>query len=56
MKKYKYDADYKKMYLTLFNAMLSAIKAIEEQNYGQTIEILKKGQQEAEEIYMGTEE
>ena len=49
----KDKADYKKMYLTLFQSMLKAMEAMEEQNYGQAMEILKQGQQDAEEIYIG---
>ncbi len=52
----RYDADYKKMYLALFNAVTSAIKAIEERNYGMAESLLQKGQQETEEIYIETEE
>ena len=50
-----YDADYKHMYLTLFGAITSALEAIEENNYGLAEELLKKGQVEAEEIYIETE-
>lgn len=49
----KDKADYKKMYMALFQSMLKAMEAIEAQNYGQAVEILKQGQQDAEEIYMG---
>ena len=50
------DADYKKMYLTLFQAITSALDAIEEQNFGKAIQILQKGQQDAEEIFISEED
>lgn len=49
------EADYKKMYFLLFQGILAALDAMEEQNFGQARDILKKVQQETEEIYMGEE-
>ena len=49
------EADFKKMYYMLFRGILSAIDAMEELNFGQAKDILKKVQQETEEIYMGEE-
>lgn len=43
---------YKKMYLKLFNSITDALEALERQNYGQAADILKKGQQAAEELYL----
>lgn len=46
---------YHKMYLTLFQAISSALKAIEQQNYGTAKELLLKGHQDAEEIFIDGE-
>ncbi len=42
-------------YLTLFNAVTSAIQALEAQNFGETKALLIKGQQDAEEMYLNGE-
>lgn len=47
---------YKKMYLKLFNAVTDALEAMEWRNYGQAEDLLKRGQQEAEELYLAGEE
>lgn len=44
--------EYKKPYLTLWNAITDATKAIEQQNFGFAKELLKKAQQDAEEAYV----
>ena len=51
----EYEADFEKMYFALFQRILSALDAMEEQNFGQAKDILKKAQQETEEMYMGEE-
>ncbi len=48
----KDDADYKKMYLILFNALTSAIQNLEWQNYERAREILICAQQESEQIFI----
>ncbi len=48
----KEDADYKKMYLTLFNALTGAIQNLEWQRYDRAREILISAQQESEEIFI----
>ncbi len=47
---------YQKMYYTLFNAVTDALRAMEENNYGIAQQILKTAQQQAEEIFLDTEE
>ena len=49
------DADYEKMYFTLFQAITSALKAMEQQNFGIARDILIQGHQQAEEIYIEAE-
>ena len=49
-------ADYQKMYLTLFHAMTDAVESMQQFNFGAAREILIRAEQEAEEIYMDTEE
>ena len=44
--------EYKAPYLHLFNAVSDAIAALEMQNYGFAKELLIKGQQSAEEIFI----
>lgn len=44
---------YEKMYYHLFNAVTDALKALEEQNYGQAKSLLEQAQQEGESIYLG---
>ena len=48
----KEDADYKKMYLTLFNALTGTIQNLEWQRYERAKEILISAQQESEEIFI----
>ncbi len=43
---------YHKMYLTLFQAITSALKAMEQQNFGMAKELLRQSQQNAEDIYI----
>lgn len=43
---------YKQLYHKLFNAMTDAITAIDQKNYGLAEEIMKKAQQDAEELYL----
>ena len=47
---YYFDADYKQMYLNLFNAVSDAIEQIENKNYGFAEQMLKLAQAEGEEI------
>ena len=47
--------EYKESYLLLWHAVDDALKAMEDRNYGQAEELLKKGQQDAEEAYIGQE-
>ena len=49
---YYFDADYKQMYLKLFNAVTDAIKQLEQQNYGIAANLLKNAQAECEEIFI----
>ena len=48
--------EYKRMYLVLFHAATDALTAMEQQNYGLAAQFLRRGQQEAEEIYLSEEE
>lgn len=50
------DNIYKKMYLILFQAISSALKAMEAQNYGAAKEFLLQGHRDAEDIYIEAEE
>ncbi len=50
------DADYKRMYLSLFNAVTGAIHQINWQNYGRAKELLITAQQDAEEIFISSGE
>ncbi len=50
------DADYKKMYLTLFQAITSALETMEQLNFGTAKSILQKGQQDAEDIFINRED
>ncbi len=52
----EYEVIYKKMYLSLFQSVTTALEVMEEQNYGQAKDILKEGQQKAEELYMEAED
>ena len=49
------DVNYKKMYLTLFNAVTGAIQHLEWHNYGRAKEMLVQAQRDAEEIYINEE-
>ena len=44
--------EYKKAYLTLFNAVTDALGALEAKNYGQAQALLKRGQVRAEEAFI----
>lgn len=48
--------DYEKLYFHLFNAVTDALRAIEQQNYGQASATLMAAQQETEELYMDEED
>ena len=48
--------DYKKLYFHLFNAATDALRAMEQQNYGQAAALLITAQQETEEMYMDAED
>ena len=50
------DADYKKMYLTLFNAATNAIDFLNQQKYEQATEILISAQQNTEEVFLSAGE
>lgn len=43
---------YEKMYYHLFNAITDALGELERCNYGSAEELLKKAQQEGEELYL----
>ena len=47
--------EYEKPYTTLFNAVTDALDALDNLNIGQAKEILRTGQQTAEEIYINEE-
>jgi len=47
---------YKAMYLALFHAVTDALAAQEKQNFGQAAQLLRQGQQQAEEIFLNFEE
>ena len=49
-------ADYKKMYLTLFNKITYAISHIDRQNYGRARDLLLEAQQETEEMFISSGE
>ena len=42
-------------YTVLFNAVTDAIEALRANNYGEAMDILVRGQQEAEEAYIDAE-
>ena len=44
--------DYKKLYLTLFNACTNAINELQCRNYGNAENILMEAQQAAEDLYI----
>ena len=43
---------YRKLYFTMFNGVTDALDAIDAQNFGVAGEILRKSQQDAEELYL----
>ena len=47
--------EYKQPYLCLWRGVTDAVKAIEEQNFGEAKQILLKAQQDAEEAYLNAE-
>ena len=49
-------ADYKKMYLTLFNAITTAIEQARSLQVDRAVETLIQGQQETEELYLEGED
>lgn len=48
--------NYQKLYTLMFNAATDAIRAMEQQNYGQAMELLKNAQIAAEETYLDESE
>jgi len=48
--------DYQKLYTKLFNAATDALEALEQQNIGTAKEILRRAQQEAEDVYLDSAE
>ena len=48
----KEDADYKQMYLALFNGITYALSQLKRMNVGRARDILMDAQKEAEEIYI----
>ncbi len=44
--------EYKKAYLTLFNAATDALAALQARNYGQAEDLLRQGQTRAEEDFL----
>lgn len=47
---------YKKMYLTLFNAVTDALRLMEKGNSAGAAELLRRTQRSTEEIYMEADE
>ena len=47
---------YKKMHFHLFNAVTDALTALERQNFGAAVEILRQAQIDSEEIYLDAED
>jgi len=45
---YNFDADYRQMYIKLFNAVTDAIAQLEQQNYGIAANLLKNAQAESD--------
>ena len=43
---------YQKAYHLLFNGITDALEAMDRQNFGQAGELLRRAQQEAEELYL----
>ena len=54
--KYEFDADYKKMYLTLFNAVTDATDELAKLNIGNAKSILVAAQAKCEDIFLNCEE
>ena len=52
----KEEADYKKMYLTLFNHITYAISQIDRMNFGRAKDILMEAQKATEEIFISSGE
>ena len=50
------EINYQKLYTKLFNAATDALEALEQLNVGQAEDILRRAQQEAEELYLNTED
>ena len=48
--------NYQKLYTLMFNAATDVLEAMEQQNYGQAGDILRRAQIAAEERYMEDEE
>ena len=47
--------EFKKPYTTLFNAVTDALRALERGDAAAAVELLRKGQQNAEEQYISAE-
>ena len=54
--KYEFDADYKKMYLTMFNAATDATNELLRLNIGKANTILIAAQAKCEDIFLNCEE
>ena len=50
--KYEFDADYKKMYLTMFNAVTDATDELDKLNIGNAKSILTAAQEKCEEMFL----
>lgn len=48
--------DYQKLYLLLFNAITDALEELDMLHFQKVREILETAQQEAEELYISTED
>jgi len=46
------DADYRQMYLALFNGITYALSQMKRMNFGRARDILEDAQKEAEELYI----
>ena len=44
--------DYEKLYHLLFNAITDALEEMENQNYGEAADLLRKAQADAEDMYI----
>ena len=47
---------YKDLYFHLFNAITDALNALEAQNFGQAADLLRRAQQQTEELYLDAED